>query len=63
LILAALPLAIDFGLGYFNIWQNTHASRFITGALFSSVAAFYILPGLVDISSSVARHFRSKSHN
>src|SRR3979411_155658 len=23
LILAALPLALDFGLGYFSIWQNT----------------------------------------
>lgn len=59
LILAALPLAIDFALGYFNIWPNTHASRFITGALFSSVAVFYIMPGLVDISSVLARRFRS----
>jgi len=59
LILAALPLAIDFALGYFNIWPNTHASRFITGALFSSVAVFYIMPGLVDVSSVVARRLRS----
>lgn len=55
LVLAALPLGIDFALGYFNIWANTHASRFITGALLSSVAAFYIVPGLVDISSTIIR--------
>jgi uncharacterized membrane protein len=53
LILAALPLAIDFSLGYFNIWSNTQASRFATGALLSSVAVFYIVPGLVDIGSKL----------
>jgi uncharacterized membrane protein len=55
LILAALPLAIDFGLGYFDVWHNTHASRFTTGVLLSSVAAFYIVPGMIELSFSVAR--------
>ena len=50
LILATVPLLVDFSLGYFNIWANTHASRFITGALLSSVAVFYIIPGLVEIA-------------
>ena len=50
LILATLPLAIDFALGYFSIWQNTHLSRFLTGALLSSVAVFYIMPGLIELS-------------
>src|SRR5207248_11730549 len=27
LFLAAVPLVIDFALGYFSIWQNNHASR------------------------------------
>jgi uncharacterized membrane protein len=53
LILAALPLAIDFGLGYFSIWQNTHLSRFLTGALLSSVAVFYIMPGLIELGSAI----------
>src|SRR5882762_1451458 len=53
LILATLPLAIDFGLGYFSIWPNTHMSRFLTGALLSSVAVFYIMPGLIDLSFTV----------
>ena len=51
LILAALPLAIDFSLGYFNIWANTQVSRFVTGALLSSVAVFYIVPGLVELTT------------
>jgi uncharacterized membrane protein len=53
LILATVPLLIDFSLGYFNIWANTHASRFITGLLLSSVAVFYIIPGLVEITSNI----------
>ncbi len=54
LILATLPLLIDFALGYFSIWQNTPLSRFLTGALLSSVAVFHIMPGLVDLSSALA---------
>jgi uncharacterized membrane protein len=55
LILAALPLAIDFSLGYFNIWANTHASRFATGALFSATTVFYIMPGLIEIAGKVIK--------
>jgi len=53
LFLAAAPLVIDFSLGYFSIWQNNHASRFATGALLGSVAVFYILPGLSELSSRI----------
>ena len=28
LFLAAAPVAIDFSLGFFGIWENTHFSRF-----------------------------------
>jgi uncharacterized membrane protein len=50
LILAALPLAIDFGLTFFGFWENTHTSRMLTGALLGSVAVFYVMPGIVDLS-------------
>jgi uncharacterized membrane protein len=56
LVLAALPLAIDFALGYFSIWQNNHLSRFTTGGLLGAVAVFYIVPGLIDLSSTVIRY-------
>jgi uncharacterized membrane protein len=61
LILAALPLGIDFALGYFSIWDNTHLSRFLTGALLGSVAVFYIVPGLIDLSSAIARRLGRES--
>jgi uncharacterized membrane protein len=51
LFLAAAPLAIDWSLGYFSIWENNHASRFATGFLLGAAAIFYILPGLVELSS------------
>jgi len=63
LILAALPLAIDFALGYFNIWHNTHLSRFSTGALLSSVAVFFIMPGLIELSLGVTGRFRARTVN
>jgi len=50
LILSALPLAIDFSLTFFGIWENTHTSRLLTGALLGSVAVFYVMPGIIDLS-------------
>lgn len=50
LILSVLPLAIDFSLTFFGIWENTHTSRLLTGALLGSVAVFYVMPGIVDVS-------------
>lgn len=50
LLLAALPLAIDFSLTFFGVWENTHASRLLTGLLLGSVAVFYVMPGISDLS-------------
>ena len=50
LFLAAVPLGIDFSLTFFGIWENTHTSRLLTGALLGSVAVFYVVPGIVDLS-------------
>jgi len=50
LFLAAAPVGIDFALGYFGIWENTHLSRFVTGALLGSVAVLYVMPGLIELS-------------
>jgi uncharacterized membrane protein len=55
LLLALVPFGLDWSLGYFELWANTHLSRFLTGALLSSVAAFYIVPGLVDLGQSIRR--------
>jgi uncharacterized membrane protein len=50
LIAAAVPTSIDFALGFFGVWENTHLSRFLTASLLGVVLAFYIVPGLVDLS-------------
>jgi uncharacterized membrane protein len=49
LLLAAVPLAIDFSLAFFGIWENTYTSRLLTGALLGSVAVFYVVPGIVEL--------------
>ena len=59
LFLAAAPLAIDFSVGYLGIWQNTHSSRFITGALLGVVSVFYVLPGLMDLALRNERNSES----
>lgn len=50
LVLAALPLLIDFSLTFFGIWENTHTSRLLTGLLLGGVAVFYVMPGISDLS-------------
>lgn len=58
LFIAAAPLAIDFALGYFGIWDNTHTSRVATGALLGAVSVFYVMPGLMELS---LREWRTKA--
>ena len=55
LLLSAVPLTIDFGLTYFEIWENNHFTRVTTGALFGAVAALYVVPGLIELSAKVQR--------
>ena len=55
LILAAVPMAIDFSLTFFGVWENTHTSRLLTGILLGSVSVFYIMPGLAELSLRTTR--------
>lgn len=57
LFIAAVPTVLDFSLGFLGIWQNTHLSRFTTGALLGAVAALFIMPGLIDLSRTGWRRF------
>lgn len=50
LFIAAAPLAIDFALGSLGIWENTHFSRFSTGAILAAATVFFVMPGLVQLS-------------
>jgi uncharacterized membrane protein len=61
LLLAALPLAIDFSVTFFGFWQNTHTSRLLTGALLGSVTVFYVMPGIVELSLRNSRTTRPQA--
>lgn len=50
LFAAAAPTAIDFALGFFGVWENTHLSRFLTAVLLGAAAAFYVVPAALDLS-------------
>ncbi len=50
LFVAALPTAADFTLGVLGVWGNTHLSRSLTGALLGAAAAFFVVPGAVDLA-------------
>ncbi len=50
LFLAAAPLAIDWSIEFFGIANNTHTSRFLTGALLGATAVFCVLPGLIELT-------------
>ena len=49
LFLAMIPIGIDWSLGVFGIWENTHLSRFITGLILGAACAVYIVPALIEI--------------
>lgn len=50
LFLAAVPMGVDWSLGFFGIWANTHFSRALTGAILGAVCAVFIVPALAEMS-------------
>jgi len=55
LFLAATPLAIDFSLTLFGLWENTHTSRLLTGMLLGGVTVFYVMPGILELAQRATR--------
>lgn len=49
LFLAMIPMAIDWSLGFFEIWENTRFSRFATGLILGAGCAVFIVPALIEI--------------
>jgi uncharacterized membrane protein len=49
LIAGALPIILDFAVGFTNVSANSFSSRTVTGLVFGSVAAFFILPGFIAV--------------
>lgn len=47
---ALVPIGIDWSLGVFGIWENTHWSRFLTGMILGVACAVFIIPAMVEIT-------------
>lgn len=58
LFLSLIPIAIDWSLTTFGIWENNHASRFITGLILGVACATFIVPAIVEITRNLT-HRRS----
>jgi len=55
LFLSLIPISIDWSLTIFGIWENTYASRFITGLILGIACATYIIPALVELTRNRSR--------
>lgn len=53
LFLSLIPITIDWSLTVFGIWENNHASRFITGLILGIACATFIVPALVEITRNL----------
>ena len=60
LLVACVPIAVDFALGFFGIWENTHLSRFATGAIFGAACALFVVPGFLDLGQLIQKGMRAK---
>ena len=60
LFAAMVPMGIDVGLDFLEIWKNTHLSRTITGLILGFACAFFIIPALVEISFFTRQRFKKK---
>lgn len=49
LFLALVPMGVDWSLGFFEIWENTALSRFLTGLILGVACAIFIVPALVEL--------------
>jgi len=49
LFLAMIPMGADWSLMFFGVWENTHLSRAVTGAILGAACAVFIVPALLEI--------------
>ena len=54
LFLSLIPVGIDWSLTVFGLWENTHASRFVTGLILGVACATFIVPALVEIKRNMS---------
>lgn len=50
LFLSLVPISVDWSLGVFGIWENTHLTRSVTGAILGAMCAVFIIPALAELA-------------
>ena len=60
LFLAMIPMGVDWSLGFFDVWANTHLSRFLTGAILGTACGLFIVPALVELFQLAASRRQGK---
>ena len=58
LFLAIIPIVVDWALGFFDVWENTHLSRFVTGLILGAACGIFIVPAIVEIARLLTRKRR-----
>lgn len=53
LFLSLIPITIDWSLTFFGIWENTQASRFVTGLILGIACGTFIVPAIVEIARNL----------
>ena len=59
LFLSLVPIAVDWSLTVFGVWENTHLSRFLTGLILGTACATYIVPAVVEIRRNLSLRRRA----
>jgi uncharacterized membrane protein len=54
-------MAIDWSLGFFGIWENTHFSRFLTGLIVGTACVIFIIPALIEMAQLLSNRCKGKS--
>lgn len=54
LFASLIPITVDWSLTIFGIWENTHLSRFATGAILGVACATFIVPAVVEITRNLS---------
>jgi uncharacterized membrane protein len=60
LFLSLVPIGVDWSLGMFGIWENTHLTRFLTGLILGTACAVFIIPALVELAQLLSNRRKIK---
>ena len=60
LFLSLVPIGVDWSLGVFGIWENTHFSRLVTGIILGVACSTFIMPALVEIARNITLNRQQK---